>query len=287
VLAALLILVASPRGLYIFMSATSHNTVVYPCTALLGAYLIWLTRGDGRRRATVYAVPLLAGVALGACIASDALLVVTGVVPLACTAVLAAARRGRRSRSVAVSALTTAVVAIPIAKLTSTTMGSLGYVTLAPSPETAPLSALPRHAELMWEGLQGLFNGYLSQTASSGLETGLGVACAIIMIAALITLLVVGVRTTAKFIWSGLRNHEQPTPAGLATALHTIYWARSAVITCVAFALSIRLNISMNRTMRRSCSRWPRSSRRSYVGVTARWLVSAGASICFREASSG
>ena len=43
-------LVASPLALAFFMAAVAHNTV-YPCTALLGAYLIWLTRIDGRRRA--------------------------------------------------------------------------------------------------------------------------------------------------------------------------------------------------------------------------------------------
>jgi hypothetical protein len=279
--AALLILVASPKALYFLMAPVAHN-VVYPGTALLGAYLVWLTRGAGRRRAIAFAAPPLAGVALGACIASDALLIVTGMVPLAFTAVLAGVHRSRRSRLVAVSALTTTVVAIPIAKLTSTIMGSLGYSTLAPSTVTAPLSSLPRHAELMWEGLKGLFNGYLSQTAPGTAETELGVACQVIMVAALIMVLVVGAFTTAKFIWSGLRRDEQSTPTQLARALHIIYWAGSAVATCGAWALSVRIEYvheSYYATLLFSVAAivvLPLYSRSS-----ARWLISAGASIFF------
>ena len=110
VLAVLIVLVASPTELNVFMAAVAHNTV-YPCTALLGAYLIWLTHGDRRRRATALAVPLLAAVALGACLASDDLLFMTGIFPFSLTAALACLGRDRRSKLVALSALTTVVVA--------------------------------------------------------------------------------------------------------------------------------------------------------------------------------
>ncbi len=131
-LAALLILVAPPRALYVFMTPVAHNTV-YPATALLGAYLVRLARGAERARRMTWGLPPIAGIVLGACIASDALLIVTGVIPFVLTAILCGLQRGRRSRIIAASALTRAVVAVPVAKLTSTTMGSLGYVTLAPA----------------------------------------------------------------------------------------------------------------------------------------------------------
>ncbi len=239
IFATLLIFAASPRMLYIVMAPVPHSVVVYPATAALGAYLIWLARSDGRRRAATFAVPPLAGLALGVCIASDYLLVATGVVPFALTAILAGVRRERRSRLVAVSALTTAIVSVPVARLTSTGMGNLGFVTFAPSTETASLSTLPRHAELLWEGLKGLLNGYLSQTTPSGLRSDLGVACMIMMVAAFAALVIVGVRATAKFMWSGLRPREQ-TPTELARTLHIVYWAGSAAAVCVAFALSQR-----------------------------------------------
>jgi hypothetical protein len=314
-LAALLILVASPRALYIFMAPVAHNTV-YPVTALLGAYLVWLARGEGRGRVTTWALPPLAGVALGACIASDALLIATGVVPFALTAMLAALRRDRRSRVIAASALTTAIVAVPIAKLTSTTMGSLGYATLPPSTETASLSTLPVHAELMWEGLKALFNGYLSETTPSAPRSALGVACQAIMVAGLLTVLVVGVRATARFVAAGVRRADQ-TRSELMRALHVVYWAGSAGATCVTFALSQRteyVHESYYATLilsvaaivvllprSRAAPRPPASRSRAAPRLPAasgsraaprwraasRWLLSAGASIFFTASIVG
>jgi hypothetical protein len=279
-LAALLILVASPRALYVFMAPVAHNTV-YPVTALLGAYLVWLARADGRRRLIAWALPPIAGIALGACIASDALLIVTGVVAFALTAILCGTQRGRRAKIVAASALTTAIVAVPIAELTSTTMGSLGYVTLAPSSEPAPLSSIPQHAELMWEGLQGLFNGYLSDTTPSAVHGVLGAACDVLMVAGLLAVLIVGVRVTALFIYAGVRRRE-PTPSELARALHVIYWAGAAAATVVGFGLSSRTEYvhesyyaSLIFSVAAIVVLLPRSR------ASARWLVSVGASIFF------
>jgi len=237
-LAALIVLVASPRALYFFMAPVAHNTV-YPVTALLGAYLLWLCRVDVRRRSIAWAVPPIAGIALGTCIASDALVIVTGVIPFALTAILVLARRERRSRAMTASALTTVIVALPVAKLTSTVMGSLGYVTLPPSTETASLSTLSLHAELMWEGLKGLFNGYLSETGASGLRSALGVVCELIMVIGLLCVLVAGVLTIVRLLRDGLRRLPQ-TRGRLARNVHVIYWAGSAATTCVAFALSQR-----------------------------------------------
>jgi hypothetical protein len=282
VFAALLIIVASPRALYIFMAPVSHNTVVYPCTALLGAYLIWLARRTGRRRATLLVVALLAGVVLGTCIASDSLVLATGVIPFTITALLMGLQRGRHPKWMAACALSTVVIAIPIAKLTSSIMGSLGYVTIAPSTVLASLSTLPQHAELMWEGLKGLMNGYLSQTTPSGLHPVLGVACEVIMVAALTTLLIVGVRTTVQFIWSGLRRDYRTTPTQLATSLHIIYWAGSAATISIAWALSIRIEYvheSYYATLVLSVAAVVALLMRSRAPT--RWLVSACASIFF------
>jgi hypothetical protein len=287
-LAALLILAASPRALYIFMAPVAHNTV-YPGTALLGAYLVWLAQVKARRRAVTWTVALLAGVALGTAIASDSLLIVTGVVPFALTAALAGVRRCRRSRTLAASALSTVAVAIPIAKLTSTLMGSLGFVTLPPSTAIASLSTLPRHAELMWEGLKALFNGYLREAApGNGLRSGLGLTCEIIMTAALLTLLIVGVHTTVKFIWSGLRRGERAPAGGLAGFVHIIYWAGSAATTCVAFALSTRteyVHEAYYATLIFSVAAVVVVVARARS--TTRWLVSAGASVFFAASLVG
>jgi hypothetical protein len=283
-LAILIVIVASPLALAFFMAAVAHNTV-YPCTALLGAYLIWLTRIQGRRRVTSLAVPPLAGVAIGACLASDPLLVATALVPLGLTAALAGLRRERRSRLIALSAFVTLAVAVPIGKLTTSIMHSLGFATLELPAKVVPLSELPGRAGLLFRGLKALFNGYLGPGRPGTLHTELGVASAIVMSAALLTLVVVGAATAARFVWSGLRAGTTQTPAEQARSLHVIYWVCSAAAACGAFWLAGETGGGTN-------------VHESYYATTifsvaaivplllasrspARWLIPAGASIFF------
>jgi hypothetical protein len=235
ILAALLGLVASPLALAFFMAAVAHNTL-YPCTALVGAYLIWLTRGAGRRWTFAFTVPPLMGIVVGACLASDLLVVVTAVVPLAIAAIAAGVQRERRARLLALSALSTIAVAIPTAVLTTSIMHSLGYLTL-PTPETVvPVSELPERATLLFKGLKALFNGYLGgSTAPGTLHEELGVASAIVMSAALLALPAFGVYTAVLFIYSGVRKPVASDPLRQARALHVIYWVTSAAAAGGAF----------------------------------------------------
>jgi hypothetical protein len=238
VLAVLIVLVASAVTLSLFLAAVVHNTT-YPCTALLGAYFIWLARGEGRRRATALAAPLLAAVVLGMCLASDALIVSTGIIPFTLTAVLACLRRDRRSKLVALSSLTTVVIALPVAGLTSTIMSSLGFKTHAPAVEVAPLSLIPTHGQQLLNGLERLFNGYLGGPGSTGpLYAELGVACDIVMAVALLTLVIAGTRSAMAFTLSRWRVENSTTPTQLATTLHVTYWVSSALTACGAFTFS-------------------------------------------------
>jgi hypothetical protein len=157
------------------------------------------------------------------------------VIPLTLTAILAGVQRDRSSRLIALSVLTTVVIAIPIAKLTTSTMHSLGFLTLPTPSKVAPLSELPARAELLFKGLKALFNGYLGPEAPGTLHAELGIASDIVMCAALLTLLLLGASTTAKFIWSGLRRPPTRTPTQLARTLHIIYWASSAATATGAF----------------------------------------------------
>jgi hypothetical protein len=291
VLAMLIVLVASPWALAFFM-APAHNTV-YPATALLGAYLIWLTRAPRRRRVINLAVPVFAAVVLGACVASDALFIVTGVIPFAITAIAFGLQRDRHSRLLAVSALATVVGAIPIALLIAAIMRSQGYLTLPPPAKLASPSMLPGHARLLFVGLEHLFNGYLGHAssamfggltpaASGPLHGELGVACDIVFVAALIALLALGGGTMVSFVRSRWRAGAHATPAQLARASHVIYWFSSAVVICAAFEFSTR---AMDRyeayyatVVFSVAAVVPLLMRR---GSVARWLIPAGASILF------
>jgi hypothetical protein len=233
--AVLLGVIASPLALEFFMAPVAHNTV-YLCTALLGAYLIWLARGAGRRRVTALLVPPLLGVVVGTCLASDILLAATAVAPLALTAILAGARRDRRSRIVSLSALSTIAVAIPIAALTTSIMRSLGYTKFLTPAKAVALSELPERAQLLFKGLKVLFNGYLGGPKGPGaVQSVLGLASDVVMSAALLTLLTFGVATAVRLIASGLRKSSARDPIQLARSLHIVYWVSSAAAACGAF----------------------------------------------------
>jgi hypothetical protein len=235
VLAVLIGVIASPMALAFFMAPFSHNTV-YPCTALLGAYLIWLTRGRGRKLVTTVLVPPVLGVIVGACLSSDLLLASTAVIPLGLTAMLAGLRRNRESRLVALSALSTVVVSIPVALFTSSTMKSLGYLTLSAPIKYATLAELVSvRAELLFRGLKILFNGYLGTGAPGTLHVEFGIASVVVMSIALLALLIVGIRTSVRFIGSGLRRDASQEPIKLARSLHILYWVISAATSCGAF----------------------------------------------------
>ncbi len=287
ILAVLLCLVASPIALTFLMAPFSHNTV-YPCTALLGAYLIWLTRGEGRRRLTTFAVPPILGVVIGACVASDLLLALTAVLPLTLVAILAAAQRARRSRLLAVSALTTVAVSIPVAKFVAATMKAEGLLTLPTPIHYAALSELPSRAELLFKGLQELFNGYLQERPGT-MHAELGLASEIVMSLALLTLIVLGLRTAVTFVWSGLRKASSRPPGELARSLYIIYWVSSPACAAGAFWLA---------------GEGPITTHESYYGTAifavgavipllmanrsaVRWLIALGASIFFTASFAG
>ncbi len=237
ILSVLIMLVASPWALRVFIAAVAHN-VVYPCTALLGAYLVWLAKGQRQGRIKTVAVPLLGAIVLGVCVASDALLIVTGVIPFALTAITAGLRRGRSSRIVALSALTTAIGAIPIAFLTGALMRSAGYVTVPPAAKVGSGSIISENAKLLFTGLKELSNGYLGAGWPGTLHAVIGTACSIVLIAALFTLLFVGLRGATRFILSGRRLQGGETQSELALGLHTVYWLSSALAVCGAFVVS-------------------------------------------------
>jgi hypothetical protein len=288
-LAALLGLVASAPALTFFMAAVAHNTV-YPLTALLGAYLIWLTRGAGRRQLVAVTVPPLLGIVVGMCLASDTLVAPTALVPLALTAILAGVRRDRHARLLALSALTTAVVALPAAKATSAIMRSFGFVTIAQPASLVPLSQLSAQARTLWRGLEVLFNGYLRERPGT-LHTPLGITSDVVMSAALLTLIVVGATTTFRFLSSGLRKHSAETPAELARSLHIIYWAASAAAACGAFWIYAETGNGTNA--HESYYATVLFSVAAVVplllsrGTPARWLIAIGTSLFFAASLAG
>jgi hypothetical protein len=230
--AVVIVLVASPWTLSILMAPVAHNTV-YSTTALLGAYLLWLTRGETRRRSVSIAISLLAALALGAAIASDALLIVTGVVPFVIVLVVAAIQPSDRARGAAELGLVTVVGAVPVAIITSAIMKAQGYVTVSTQPPLAigSLSSVPRHVRVLAEGLRELSNGYLGVSWPGKLHSEVGIACDVVLVSALLTLLYFGVHSSVRLI----RRCREDGDPDLTRLLHIGYWFSSAIVVCGAF----------------------------------------------------
>ena len=91
-------------------------------------------------------------------------------------------------------------------------MFSLGYKTHPPVLELAPFMRVSLHLHLLLAGVKGFFNGYLGTEAPGPLHTALGVACDVVMVAALLTLLVAGTRAALKFAPSRRRVGDSMGP---------------------------------------------------------------------------
>jgi hypothetical protein len=282
ILAVLIVVVASPPAWSFFMAMGAHGTA-YLCTALLGAYLVYLTRGPGRLM--TFLLPPAAGIVAGVCLASDLLLASAAVIPLGVTALVASLTRDRRSRVVGLSAFVTVGVAIPIAKLTTATMNSLGFLTLPTPEKLAPSAELGERAELLFKGLETLFNGALSPTSPDPVHSTVGIVSDVVMTAALTALVLSGVLALARLIRSSYLKPSSLTPTQLARTLHVIYWVTSAGTACGAFWLAAEtgggtdLHSSYYATVIFSVAAVIPLLLSS--GPTARWLIPAGAAIFF------
>ena len=161
-------------------------------------------------------------------------------------------------------------------------MSSLGYKTHPPALELTPLSSLPKNGKLLFQGLKQIFNGYLGGPGSTGtLHTELGVACEIVMVAALLTLLAAGARSATSFVLSRRRVDSPTTPTQLATTLHTIYWVSSAIMACAGFVFSTFGPYHESFYMTVTFSVAAVTPLFLYSDTLVRWLIPVGASIFF------
>jgi hypothetical protein len=230
--ALMMILLASPWSLAIFMAPVAHNTV-YPTTALVGAYLPVLLRRRTRSRLAAAALPAAAALALGIAIASDQLVIVTGVAPLVLVAVLAVMQRNRRTRVAGGYALATVAASVPVWLATNAIMKAAGYVIVAPPLVFAPLSQVPFHIRVLFRGLRDLSNGYLGAAWPGTLHAEVGTACNVILIASLLTLLYLGLRSGWRLVRRDLDDEGQ-----LTRLLHVGFWFSSAIVVIAAVLLT-------------------------------------------------
>jgi hypothetical protein len=170
---------------------------------------------------------------LGIAIASDQLVIVTGVVPMALVGLLAVVQRNRRARLAGGYALATIAASVPVWLATNAIMKAAGYVIVAPPLAFAPLSELWFHIRILFHGLRDLSNGYLGAAWPGALHAEVGTACTVVLVASLLTLLYVGLRSG----WRLLRR-DRDDEGELARLLHVGFWFSSGTVVCAAVLLT-------------------------------------------------
>jgi hypothetical protein len=232
VASALAILLASPWALAVFVAPVAHNTV-WPTTAILGGGLPWILRHRDRSTTAWAVVVIVSAVLIGTSLASDKLVLVTGLAPLGVTAVAALWQHSRQVRRAGAGVLVALILSIPVEKLTNAIMTAEGYATTAPKLVIASPSSWGFHLRLLLEGIRDFSGSYLVSNTTHGWDRVLGVACTLILIGVVLGFVAGGVRAVVLLV------HDRSLgPEAIGPALHVGYWFSSALIVVVAFICS-------------------------------------------------
>lgn len=230
--AALVVLLSSPWALQILIAPVAHNTV-YPTTAILGALLPWVLRHGDRGRRLWGATVVAGAVVLGADIASDKLVLVTGVIPLALTAVACTWQRSPQARLAGAGILAMLVLSLPVLVATNAIMRAEGFFTTAPPLGFASPSHWGFHVLMLYAGLRGFSGGYLLLGPGAAAHVVFGALSVICAVGALAALLWAGLRSIL-----GLVRDRGMETASLGRQLHVAYWFLSAMTIIATFIVS-------------------------------------------------
>ena len=182
-------------------------------------------------------VAIVAGaIALGVAMASDELVLVTAIIPLAALSVLALLVPARRVRLTGAGVLVAIVLAIPVEHVTNSIMKRAGYLVISPHASLVSSSQWLPHLDLLAQALQAITGGYIN-TDPGRLHPLLGVACIDVLVVALVVLVVGGCRA----LW-GFTRRPSLDDAALERTFHVAYWFMSAGACAGAFIFSAATN---------------------------------------------
>lgn len=220
--------IATPPLLLLPLLAQAFHSTTFVNGILLAATLVWLARRPRVTAPHVVAVAALVAVVTGLDVASDPLLLVTGVAPLLAAAALVAWRlRGRRSVETLVAVGGVSVVALAVAGVTTLVMRHLGYHVIGLPLQVASPQRANDNATLLGHLVLDMFNGRL------GGGDPVRIACGVLAVAAVLVPL-----------WAVLRVATSANPAtppagaerGPARELFLAFWGFTAVFLAIAFA---------------------------------------------------
>lgn len=162
-LVALGIGIATPPLLLLPMLAQAFHSTTVVNGIVLASLLVWLARTPRITAPHVLVGVEAIAVVTGLDVASDPLLLVTGVAPfVAAAALLARHRHDQRSRELLLAAGNVAVVCLLTAGLTTLIMHDAGYSVVGVSKRPATLGRMHDNAVLLGQLVLDMFNGRLT-----------------------------------------------------------------------------------------------------------------------------
>jgi len=176
--------------------------------------------------------------------------------------------------------------------ITSAVMHSLGYLKETTPAHLASVQELPQRAGWLFDSLRALFNGNLGPKRPGALHAPLGLASDVVMCAALLVLVALGLAAVVAL--ARARSRLASRPASLsppARSVHVAYWFTSAVLICGAYLLTAET--AGGSVLHEAYCGTVIFSVAAVVplalsgGKLARWLVPAGASVYFAASLVG
>jgi len=217
--------IATPPLLLLPLLAQAFHSTTFVNGIVLGALLVWLARRPRIVAPHVLAVCAVVAVVTGLDVASDPLLLVTGVAPFVAAAALVAwRRRGRRSVEVLAAAGGAAVVALAVAGGTVLVMRHLGYHVIGLPLQIASPGRADANATLLGHLVLDMANGRFGGGPLRAILGVLAVAAVLVPLWMLVRLVV---RTT--------RQDPEGDEPGAGRDLHLAFWGCTAVFLAVAF----------------------------------------------------
>jgi hypothetical protein len=239
--------IATPPLLLLPLLAQAYHSTTFVNGIVLGAVLVWLARvRDVRAPRVLVAVALLA-VVTGLDVASDPLLLVTGIAPFAAAALLVAwRRRTRRSVETLVAAGSVVVVALVAAAATVLVMRHEGFHVQGLPLTLASTARAGDNATLFGHLLLDMANGRLALHDLGDLGA-LRLLCGVLIVAAALVPLYMLLRLLHPLHLLRPRHPSSPPNHGEsrergdggapieASTLFQAFWSFTALFTAIAF----------------------------------------------------
>jgi hypothetical protein len=224
--------VATPPLLLVPLLAQAYHSTTFVNGIVLAALLVWLARTARLRSPLVAVVTALVAVITGLDVASDPLLLVTGVAPFAAAALLVAWRRRERlAVETLIAAGSATVLALAVAGVTTLVMRHAGYQVIGLPLRIASPQRAQDNLTLLGHLVLDMANGRLGLTGAGSLGV-LRLVCGV--------LAVVAAFVPLYFLLRVATTRNPPAGNGkttdLARDLFLAFWGCTAVFLALAFA---------------------------------------------------